>query len=164
MSYYRCPEQFSFCGPRTFSYAFEHQTRLMQGNVFSSLDRLNCGLMWKNLVYLSLLLCSLLHPPALVSPGSPDLTNCLVTAALTPASSRTSAHCARRSSPAVITYPNTRRSTAAPGPAGLSEPLCDTLSWPKPCPAPTQPVFDWGWVWVSLRTFGASQAELSEEP
>ncbi len=34
----RGPEQFSFCGPRTPSYALERQTRLMQGTVFSSLD------------------------------------------------------------------------------------------------------------------------------
>lgn len=77
--------------------------------------------------------------PPHVSPGSPDQTNCPVTAALTLASSRTSAHCARRSSPAAITYPNTRRSTAAPGPAGLSEPTCDTFSWPTTCPVPTHP-------------------------
>ncbi len=76
-----------------------------------------------------------------VLPGSPDLTNCLVTAALTLASSHMSAHCARRSLPAVTIYPNTRRSTAAPGPAGLSEPPCDTLIKPKPCPAPTHPAW-----------------------
>lgn len=71
-----------------------------------------------------------LHPPAFLSSGSPGLTSCLVTAALTLASSRTSARCARRSSPAATTCPNTRRSTAAPGPAELSEPLCDTFSCP----------------------------------
>lgn len=68
------------------------------------------------------------HPSVLVSPGSPAPTNCLVTAALTRASSLTSAHCVRRSLPAATTSPNTQRSTAAPGPAGLSEPPCDTLS------------------------------------
>lgn len=116
-----------------------------------------------------MLLCSSLHASVLVSLGSPDLTNYPVTAALTPASSRTSVRCARRSSPAVTTYLNTRRSTVAPGPAGLSEPLCDTLSWPKPLPCtrpPSYPDFDQaveGGFQDSLRTFGASQAELSKE-
>ena len=80
--------------------------------------------------------CSPHTPPtALVSTGSPDLTNSPVTVALTPASSHTSARCVKKSLPAATTYPNTRRSTVAPGPAGLSEPPCDTFNWPKPCPA-----------------------------
>lgn len=66
-----------------------------------------------------------------MSPGSLDLTSCLVTAGLTPESSRTSARCAIRSSPAVITCPNTLRSTAAPGPARLSDRPFDTFVRPQ---------------------------------
>lgn len=79
------------------------------------------------------------------SPGSLALMNCLATVALTPASNRTSARCAKRSLPAATTYPNTPRSTAAPGPAGSSGLPCDgPTSWPKPC------------LWTKLPGLGSS--------
>lgn len=100
----------------------------------------------------------------LLSQGSLGLMSCPVTAALTPASSHTSVHFARRSSPAATTCPNTPRSTAAPGPAGLSEPRCDTFRTPKTLLTPTSlPQFWPGHSGNSLRTFGAPLAGLSED-
>lgn len=91
----------------------------------------------------------------LLPQGSLVLTSCLATAALTLASSPTSVPSARRSSPAVTTCPNTPRFTAVPGPAGLSEPPCEPLKWPRTVVTPAGPTQFWpGHSGNSLRAFG----------
>lgn len=106
--------------------------RLLLHSWYPTAPTVVCGWVW---VWVGLLAAVVIRPPALVSPGSPGPMSCLATAALTLALSRTSVRCVRRSSPAAITCPNTRRSIAAPDPAGLSELPCDSQLAPKICPA-----------------------------